>query len=815
MQLSREGRVRQFIFSTVFLAALACAGMAQQTRPTTITGRVLDPSGAVVPAATVRLYSRDNAAQQTTETSTQGEYRFERLLPGAYLLEARTAGLDQASPVEVQIAAGQDTKQDLTLDLRGLVSRVQVTASSTPQSTVETGKAMDVVDHAELDRREVNSLTEALREVPGLRVQQLGGPGEFTRIQMRGLPAEDTSVLVDGMRLRDVSSPQGDSTAFLSNLLLAGADRLEILRGSGSSLYGTNAIGGVVNVVTDSGGGALHGEAGGEGGGLGYGYGDLRLGGGFHHDQWQYGLAASHLNVSGGVGGIENMRDTSEQAMLAWRPDERTSLTARVLAFETIDGIDASPYAGPDANLPATGVVPAIPLAPSQVALANAGLPFAWGNATFAPNLSDPDDREAVNLTTTMLSFQRLLSSRVTVRVSFQDLLDDRNYTNGPAGTGYQPAFNTTDYYRGRTDTLNARADIAFSPHNLVTAGYEFEREAFANTSLDENPDPTQRTNASTNVTQSSNAVFAEDQLRLLDDRLQFSLSGRITRYDLSAPGFTGGTAIYSGAPLTSPANSYTGDASVSYFLRAPQTKLRAHVGNGYRSPSPYERFGTYFYGGSFYALGDPQLSPERTLAFDFGFDQYFASHRLKLSTSYFYTRLQNVIAYGATPANDPYGRYGGYIDAGGGIARGVEVAGEARPWRTMLLRASYVYTNAIEKTPQLIGPFLQSIRVFPHAGSLVATQELGKRTQLTATFMGASDYTSGVFYIDSAGGNRPYLFPGPHRLDLALSYTLPVSEHRSLRFYAKVDNALNQTYYEDGFLTPKAWGSAGLKFLF
>jgi iron complex outermembrane receptor protein len=80
---------------------------------------------------------------------------------------------------------------------------------------------------------------------------------------------------------------------------------------------------------------------------------------------------------------------------------------------------------------------------------------------------------------------------------------------------------------------------------------------------------------------------------------------------------------------------------------------------------------------------------------------------------------------------------------------------------------------------------------------------------------MGASDYTSGVFYIDLAGGDRPYLFPGPHRLDLALSYTLPVGEHRSLRFYAKVDNALNQTYYEDGFLTPKAWGSAGVKFLF
>jgi iron complex outermembrane receptor protein len=414
-----------------------------------------------------------------------------------------------------------------------------------------------------------------------------------------------------------------------------------------------------------------------------------------------------------------------------------------------------------------------------------------------------------------MLSFQRQMSSRVTVHVSWQDLIGDRNYTNGPEGPGYQPEFLTTDYYRGRTDTLNARADVAISRHNLATAGYEYEREDFTNTSLDTNPDPTQRVNASTGVVQTSQAVFAQDQIRLLDDRLQLSLSGRMTHYDLSAPTFTGGTAIYANAPLTSPQDSYTGDAALSYFLRGSGTKLRAHAGNGYRSPSPYERFGTYFYGGSFYALGDPQLKPERSIALDLGFDQYFASNRLKLSASYFYTRLQNVIAYGATPADDPYGRYGGYIDAGGGIARGVETSGEARPWRTLLIRASYVYTNAIEKTPQLAGPFLESIRVFPHAGSLVATQQLGKRMQATATFFGASDYVSGVFYVNSVGGNSPYLFAGPHRLDLALSYTLPVGEHRSVRFYAKVDNALNQTYYEDGFLTPKAWGSGGVKFLF
>ena len=814
MQLSREGRVRPFATAISIFALLSCALPAQQVRQSTISGRVLDPSGASVPAATIRIYSRDNAVRQVAQSGDNGSYSFARVPAGEYLIEARTEGLDQASPVSVQLSAGQQLEQDLTLNIRGLSARVLVTASSTPQSTVESGKAMDVVDRADLERRGVYSFSEALETTAGLRVQQLGGPGQLTRIQTRGLRAADTSVLLDGMRLRDVASPQGDSTAFMSNLLLTGADRIEILRGSGSSLYGTNAIGGVVNVVSDQGGVPLHGEIGGEGGGLGFGFGDVRIAGGLRHDQLQYSLAASHLNVSGGTGGIENVRNTSEQASLLYRPDSRTTLSARLFASEAMTGLNASPYAAPDANLPATGIVPAVALSSSQIGLGDAAQPFSWGNATFAPNFSDPDNRAVSNLTSTMFSAQRSVTSRLTLRVSWQSFLGDRNNTNGPAGAGYQPSNNTLDYYRGRVDTLNARADLALGRHNLITGGYEFERETYRSRNTDFNPDPAQHSNAIADVSQNSHSVFAQDQLRIFGDRLLLSLSGRMGHYQLSGPDFQGGTAVFQNAPLTSPRNSYTGDAALSYFIPSSQTKFRAHVGNGYRSPSLYERFGAYYYGGSFTPIGDPQLKPERTIAVDFGVDQYFASNRLKLSASYFYTRLQNVVSYGDTP-NDLYGRYGGYINAGGGLARGVEVSGEARPWRSMMIQASYVYTNAIERNAILTGGFLQAIRVFPHAGTLVATQQVGRRIQVTATFIGASDYISGVFYVYSAGGNRPYLFPGPRKLALTSSYTLPLGEHRSVKFYARVQNALNQNYYEDGFRTPKAWASGGLKFLF
>jgi len=210
--------------------------------------------------------------------------------------------------------------------------------------------------------------------------------------------------------------------------------------------------------------------------------------------------------------------------------------------------------------------------------------------------------------------------------------------------------------------------------------------------------------------------------------------------------------------------------------------------------------------------LGDPRLRPERTVSFDFGVDQYFANSRFRLGSTYFYTRMQDVVGY-ADLFNDPFGRWGGYVNTGGGLARGIEISGEARPTRSLLLTSSYTYTNADERQSALLDGSLRSIRVFPHMVTLVATQQITRRLQATVDFLGASDYVSGSFFVGS--GNRPYLFPGPPKLDAALSYTLPVAEERYLRSFTRVENLLNQRYFEDGFRTPRIWASAGMKFQF
>jgi len=175
------------------------------------------------------------------------------------------------------------------------------------------------------------------------------------------------------------------------------------------------------------------------------------------------------------------------------------------------------------------------------------------------------------------------------------------------AGYGYQPSYDSSNFFRGRYDTLNARTDLWLTRGNLLTAGYEWERESYRNHATDQNPSADFRTDALTTAQQRSHAVFVQDQARFLNDRLQLSVSGRIQHFNLLAPTFAGGAPQYQGAEFKSPQNAYTGDAAVSYYIPSSGTKLRAHAGNGYRAPALYERVGASFFFGSFSAYGDPR----------------------------------------------------------------------------------------------------------------------------------------------------------------------------------------------------------------
>jgi vitamin B12 transporter len=240
----------------------------------------MDPLGAVIPGARVTLMTRSAHLRRTAVTDDAGVGTFDRVAPGEYLIEVDATGFTRPEPMQVFVEAGEQREVPVAVAVAGVNDYVVVTASGTAQRVGELSKAAPVVDRSEMGARDDRTIADALRTVPGLRIQQLGGLGAATSINVRGLRNEDTAVLIDGMRFRDAGATQGDASTFLSDLLITNVDRVEILRGSGSSLHGSHAIGGVLNVITQSGAGPLGGNLLVESGGLGTTRGHASLGGG-------------------------------------------------------------------------------------------------------------------------------------------------------------------------------------------------------------------------------------------------------------------------------------------------------------------------------------------------------------------------------------------------------------------------------------------------------------------------------------------------------------------------------------------------------
>jgi iron complex outermembrane receptor protein len=794
-----------------FLSALLCASAASAA---SIHGTVFDASGRPVPRCRLTIYARDGHQRLTTVADIQGQYRVEGLGAGGWLVEADAPGMTRRVAATASIGesdAALDIPLDLKLEVAEVRTEVVVTATGAPQSTDETAKSLTTLDAADLDKKVEFSVVDALHSVPGIRVQTLGGPGSYARIISRGLRPQDTSITVDGLRFRDAATTQGDATPFLQDLMLLGTERIEVLRGTGSSVYGSHATGGVVNLVTDSGGGPIHGQIEAEGGGLGMMRGLAKLGGGALHNRLHYTAGVQSTDFLSGLDGNDRYRNHSAQTSVQYRFGSAASLTARAWAADSFAQVNTTPYLPPANFLPAGDIVVAQPVSLDVQHRIEAGLPFTY-DGNFVPNLDDPDSRRASRFLSGALVWSQQLASRLSYRVSYHRVVTNRRFDDGPGGQRFQPPTPTTDGIRGGTDTVTAQADLRLTHWNTVSGGYEFERESYRSRHLEAPPAPAENAYF-TAAGQRDSSLFLTDQFRLINDKLQIALSGRWQHFSLRAPVFTGGVSPYAGLAFPRPPDAKTGDAAVAYFVPASGTKFRAHVGNGYRSPSIFERLGSTYYEGSFTALGDPRLRPERTVAFDMGVDQYLLGQKARVSATWFYTNLQETILFDFSglinPATDPLGRYSGYINSGGAIARGFEASAEVVPTATLKLRAAYTYTNGdVRRSNVGNRDFFEIPFTSPHQFSLVATQRLTRRIDVVADFWDASR-NSAVF------SSRAYLFAGPRKLDLVGNYTLPAGDRGHWRFYGKVSNLLDSQYLEGGYRTPGRWGIGGIEFQF
>src|SRR5262245_5308704 len=165
------------------------------------------------------------------------------------------------------------------------------TALGVPIETI--GNAVTVVTGEELRRQQVRSAADALRGLPGVAVNRQGGVGSITQVRIRGAEGNHTLVLIDGIEANNATDGEFD----FSNLSAEDIERIEVIRGPMSSLHGSNAVGGVVNIITRRGHGPMTASLRSEAGSFGTNDIVARLSGG--NDQANLSISAEKRRTDG------------------------------------------------------------------------------------------------------------------------------------------------------------------------------------------------------------------------------------------------------------------------------------------------------------------------------------------------------------------------------------------------------------------------------------------------------------------------------------------------------------------------------------
>jgi iron complex outermembrane receptor protein len=766
---------------------------------------VTDAQGRAIKGAIVTITSKTYAdVNLSGETDEKGFRSFYSSLikPGIFIVSASyslNGELKSSAPVEVPVTLNRTSIVNLQIGEGGTIrEEVSVIASGTNQTIDEVSKTVNVIDGQEMRERADFALIDALRTIPGFRVQQLGGFGRTATIKTRGLRNQDTAILIDGIRFRDASAITGDASAFLSDFTLTSVSRIEVLRGSGSSLYGTNAIGGTIDFQTPKPQPGLHGQISGALGSLGLRRFRGNLSDGTKDGKFGFNVGVSRTLYTEGIDGEDDARNTNFQSRVEYNPFEKTNLSGRFFISDAFVRLNSNPDT--------LGALPA----------SNAVVIDARPGVNFLPDANDPDNFQKSHFFSGQFVVTQIVNSKLFFQGSYQGLKTGRRNTNGILGGGFQPfGGDETSIFEGLIQTANARLNWTPNRTHEIALGYEYEREKFGNDGFT----PGGFGNFSTRARQASNTLYAQDSLSFFDNRLQIAGGVRAQLFSLENPSFSASNAPYSNLSLENPPAAYTFDGAASYFFAASGTKIRAHVGNGYRVPSLYERFGTFYssFSQNFIALGDPNLKPERSIAFDGGIEQNLFKNRAKLSAVYFYTRLTDTIGFGSVAPNigTTPRPFGGYINTKGGIARGAEFSGRVRAGDSTDVFASYTFTNSDQREPQVAGSrIVETLGVPKHQFTLTATQRF-RRAWVNFDFLAASDYLAPIF-SNSNFNTYVYRFGGNRRADLTAGYTFPLrGEKLNLRVFGTIENLFGHEYYENGFRAAGRTARGGLALSF
>lgn len=475
-----------------------------------------------------------------------------------------------------------------------LLPDVVISANRIATPAEQVGASVTVITADEIERRQFRTVNDALADVPGMSTAVLGGFGGQTSGFSRGANSNQTLVLIDGMVANDPSASNG---AFdFAHLMTTNVDRIEVLRGAAAGAYGSQAIGGVVNITTRRGAaGPAKGFAEVEGGSFGTFNQRAGISGGT--EKWDFAAGISNFRSEGQSvtssqnipaklkGESDRYENTTATMKLGVAPSENSDLlltTRYTVARKDIDG------GGED---------------PNDQNFFQGKFMRLQGSAELLEGFWTP-----------------------TLGLTYTDQFRKRRNDVDVNSTGIQ----TTDNI-GNTKKIDLRNDLRLHSTNTLSLGAEYQHDQqrddqFAKFGA------TAPTVGKTDNTVVTEVLYLQDRAALFD---RVFITGDLRR-----------DAVEHFDP------EITWRLSPVYLHRETDTRLKAAYGTGFRAPALFELFG--FNTGAFSTYrGNPNLVPEKSLSWEAGFEQGLWQNRVSFGALYFNSDIENLIVCNTTTCSN------------------------------------------------------------------------------------------------------------------------------------------------------------------
>jgi vitamin B12 transporter len=467
---------------------------------------------------------------------------------------------------------------------------VVVTATRVETPLSQVTKSVSVVTPENRDEQQEYFLPELIDNEPGVYLRRLGGPGQWSNISIRGAGSQHIQYQYNGFPLRDAADTQTTIQYFIEDLYSASnLKQVEILRGTQSTLYGSQAMGGVINIISDKwkrGTGAEVRSEFSE-------FGTFLENGRFFHGQDQFYLDFNPVYIT--TDGRKNGGDYGYYY--------------ENLGFAAGAGFRFTP----DITLEFSSLYSDTDLALSKTT------PSLDAGGNLVKNTADPDKHREGLLAQHGLTMNHSVSSCWNYSLKGAYTETQRHYF-------WSPTAGDQSNYDGSTAYLETQHNFRITDWFSLIAGLDYEQSYYDGR---EPRDP--------NKGDFSPVLFKKNWytwdafglagFKLLDESLFLNLGARFNDHEAFD-------------------SKLVGEASAAYIFKRLGTKIHAQVGSGYRTPGLYEIYGGYLYQGSLIIIGNPDLQPEKSLGYEFGVEQPVFGERVKLGITWFHTDFDDLITY-------------------------------------------------------------------------------------------------------------------------------------------------------------------------